>query len=87
MVDKQLREDLEKLRAEIAGLDSDVQSKEKLSQLLMDIEQEVEQANLNQGTKQLAEQVETAISRFETSHPTLTGILNNIMVTLSGMGV
>lgn len=87
MPEKQLREDLLKLRAEIAGLDSDQQAKEKLVALLADIEQELDQSGLNDRVKSLSGQVELAISRFETTHPTLTGVLNNIMVTLSGIGV
>lgn len=87
MPEKQLRDDLDKLRAEIAGLDSDPQAKEKLAALLADIEQELDQSGLNDQVKKLSEQVEGAISRFETTHPTLTGVLNNIMVTLSGFGV
>ena len=87
MPEKQLREDLHKLRAEIASLDSDQQAKEKLANLLTDIEQELDHSGLNDQVKILSGQVEQAISRFETTHPTLTGVLNNIMVTLSGIGV
>lgn len=87
MPEKQLREDLDKLRLEIVNLDSDEQAKEKLNSLVAEIEQELEESGLTDKAKNLSEQVEDSISRFEATHPTLTGILNNIMVTLSGIGV
>ncbi len=87
MGDKQLREDLERLRAEISALDSDEQGKENLTKLVVDIEEQLQQAKLHETAKSFGDQLEAAISKFETTHPTLTGILNNVLVALSGMGV
>ena len=87
MADKQLREDLERLRAEISGLEPDSKTREKLTRLLEEIEQEIDESSLEDIAKSVLEKVEKSVSRFETTHPTITGILNNIMVTLSNIGV
>jgi chorismate mutase len=87
MADKQLREDLERLRAEISNLEPDSKTKEKLTRLLEEIEQEIDESSLEDVAKSVLEKVEKSVYRFETSHPTVTGILNNIMVTLSNIGV
>jgi DUF1009 family protein len=87
MAEKQLREDLERLRAEISNLEPDSKTKEKLTRLLEEIEQEIDESSLEDVAKSVLEKVEKSVYRFETSHPTVTGILNNIMVTLSNIGV
>jgi hypothetical protein len=35
----------------------------------------------------LVEDMKEAVSQFEVEHPTLTGVLNELMVTLSNMGI
>jgi hypothetical protein len=35
----------------------------------------------------MVEQVDGLVSSFERDHPTVAGILNNIMLTLTSMGV
>ena len=87
MSEKQVRDDIEKLRQLIATLDSDDQAKQRLQALLSEIEPDLADLNAEGSLKGLASKLEAKIEEFETTHPTVTGILNNVMVTLSSMGV
>lgn len=87
MAEKQIREDLQKLRSEIATLHSDNAEKAALSQLVADIEEELNDIHSEGTVKRLAAKLESKVNELEASHPTVTGILNSVMVTLSGMGV
>ena len=90
MTAERLREDLEKLRAEVnraAGHDADAQ--QKLNALINDIERRLAGPRDAQGVGHvdLASKVRQAIEHFETDHPRATAILNDIMVTLGNMGI
>ena len=88
MTDKQLREDLEKLRQEVNELtENDFSAREKLNALIGDIETRLETSGEETDDESLFDQIKEAISHFETEHPRATGILNDIMVTLSNMGI
>jgi seryl-tRNA synthetase len=86
-MEKHLIDDLNKLREQVAALDSaDEESKQKLNALIYDIEQRIQNGDSGDADN-LVSQVEQSIARFETTHPTLTAVLNNIMVSLGNMGV
>jgi len=66
-----------------------------MSELLADFEDHLESA---EGASQshttavsdnssLKQRLDDSMGRFEAEHPILTGVLNNIMNTLSGMGI
>ena len=78
---------LERLRKEIAQVASNnPDSYQKLNALISDLENRI--AHLpNQDHAGLVEQVQNEIARFETAHPSATAILNDILVTLSNMGI
>jgi len=81
-----VNEDLIKLREQIAELDTtDRETKTKLESLVADIENQLE--NAEDDSDDLRGQLEQTISRFEATHPTITGVLNRIMVALGNMGV
>jgi len=87
MTHDKLREDLDKLRAEIDNIATDDhESKEKLNQLITQLESRLKSSDVedNQG---LTQNVKEAINQFETEHPRATAILNDIMVTLSNIGI
>ncbi len=63
------------------------QDKQRLNDLIVDIEQQLAEPVLEQESHNLSEQVDTLVARFENEHPTVSGILHNIMITLSSMGV
>ena len=83
----QLEKDLAELKEHLAALDvNDSKAKAEMDLLISDIELQLATPTAN-SSDTLVEQIEGSISEFETSHPTLTGVLNNILVTLSNMGV
>jgi len=88
MPEKILRDDIEKLRNEIANLSPDEDaSKEKLEGLLQDIESSLESEEQNKNQSELLTGLKESVNHFETEHPRATAIINDIMVTLSNMGI
>jgi len=88
MPEKILRDDIEKLRKEIANLSADEDaSKEKLESLLQDIESGLETEQQNKNQSELLAGLKESVNHFETEHPRATAIINDIMVTLSNMGI
>lgn len=86
MSDQQLHADLERLRAEVNALSEDnPDSREKLNLLISDIEKQLDESSEND--EGLIDKLKDAIHQFETEHPRATAILNDIMVTLSNMGI
>lgn len=49
--------------------------------------QEIEELNGNSTDNDIIEKIKTSIENFETEHPRATAILNDIMVTLSNIGI
>ena len=87
MPEQQLRNNLEKLRAEIDQIaDSDTQTKAKLDALINDIEASIDPEQDSEDIK-LVQNIKDTLTHFETEHPRATAILNDIMVTLSNMGI
>ena len=87
MPEKQLRENLEKLRAEIDTVaDNDTQARARLITLINDIEASIDPEQ-ETGDQNIADNIKDAVTHFETEHPRATAILNDIMVTLSNMGI
>jgi len=88
MPEKILRDDIEKLRNEIANLSPDEDaSKEKLESLLQDIESSLDAEEQNENQSELLAGLKESVNHFETEHPRATAIINDIMVTLSNMGI
>ena len=82
-----LRDDLERLREEVNQLsDASINTREKLNVLISDLEQRLDNEN-DEDDSGLIENIRDYISSFETQHPRATAILNDIMVTLSNMGI
>jgi predicted nuclease with TOPRIM domain len=80
-----LKNDLERLRVEINGLaENHPESRDKLNELINDLETRLENKEEHEG---LMENIREHISNFEAEHPRATAILNDIMVTLSNMGI
>jgi len=87
MPEQQLRNNLEKLRAEIDQVaDSDTLAKARLNALINDIEACVDPEQTS-GDNKLVQNIKDTVAHFETEHPRATAILNDIMVTLSNMGI
>ena len=87
MPEQKIRESLEKLRSEIEQLaDDDATTKSKLAKLINEIEAGIDPAQDMEDHK-LSDTIKEALHHFETEHPRATAILNDIMVTLSNMGI
>jgi hypothetical protein len=85
---QQLREYLEQLNSTIGDLHAPDDDKNKLTGLIAEIELQLNEPKLVAGDPQtLVDQVENMVTTFEQDHPRVAGILNNIMLTLSNMGV
>ncbi|MEJ2760217.1 MAG: DUF4404 family protein [Gammaproteobacteria bacterium] len=88
MTDKDLQDKLEQLRAEIDKVAAeDTRARERLDALLGDVEKAIDSESEEEVDDNLVENIRDAISQFETAHPRATAILNDIMVTLSNMGI
>lgn len=84
---QQLREYLNQLTDAIEDLRASEDDKQRLNGLIGDIEHQLTEPQLTQEPSNLVDQVDSLVSSFERDHPTVAAILNNIMITLTSMGV
>ncbi len=87
MDQKQLQDYLDQLNTAIDKSGAPEADKAQLNELIETIEQQLDDPLLAEDSDNLADQVDVMVAQFESEHPTIAGILNNIMVTLSSMGV
>ena len=85
---EQLEHALERLRRELDDLDQGaVDVDERLRVLIDDVEGRLDALERGDGDASLVDAVKHHIEQFELAHPRVTNILNDIMVTLSNMGI
>lgn len=84
---QQLQEQLDQLSQAIENLHAADEDKQQLVSFIQDIEQQLDTPLLADQSQSLADQLDTMVSTFEADHPTVATILNNIIVTLTSMGV
>ncbi len=91
MSEQQLKEQLEHLRALVNEIGAGrPDSLERLNRLVSDIEDRlIEDRWADPGATRpdASDAVREAIRHFEVEHPRATAVLNDIMVTLSNMGI
>lgn len=87
MDQQQLREHLDQLSDAVEGLHTSEEDKNNLNELIVDIERQLTEPLLESEHHTLVEQVDVMVSSFEQDHPTVAAILNNIMLTLTNIGV
>lgn len=88
MTNKDLQQQLEELRAEIDRVArNDAAAKDRMNELLGEVEKTIDASSEEEIDDNLMENLRDAVSQFETEHPRATAILNDIMVTLSNMGI
>lgn len=86
MSEQQLREQLEHLRTLVNEIGAErPDSLERLNRLVSDIEDRLEDRDATR--PDATDAVREAIRHFEVEHPRATAVLNDIMVTLSNMGI
>jgi seryl-tRNA synthetase len=80
-----LHEKIKSLKKELEQLPvSNNAAREHINKLITEIE------NLNESTEEknfVIDKIKSSIDHFEAEHPRATAILNDIMVTLSNMGI
>ncbi len=86
MSQQDIRELLQGLDDALKELSIDEASRAKLDTLVNDLEAQL-QSPVAMAETSLPDQVDELVATFESEHPTLAGILNRLMVTLSSMGV
>lgn len=88
MPDQELREGLDRLRAERDRLPADDhENRERLDALIAQIEDRLAHPDDRERHHTLIERVRETVEEFEVEHPRATAILNDIMVTLANMGI
>lgn len=88
MTEKQINAALEELRKEIEKLEvGDQTAKEHLASLVENIENRLESPESGEEDHDLVEEMKDAVTQFEVEHPRITGIINDIMMTLSNVGI
>jgi hypothetical protein len=87
MEKKEIVQDLSRLLDEIDRLPLDDEERRRLHKLVGDIEGHVDAPDETEHPSELAETLDTLITRFETDHPAFTGVLRRVMNTLGSMGV
>lgn len=84
----ELQTSLDRLRSELAAFGpDDAQARRRLSALVDEIEQELDELDEAADHDSLLEKVQHQIEAFEVEHPRVTNILNDIMVTLANLGI
>ncbi|MGH8499371.1 MAG: DUF4404 family protein [Methylococcales bacterium] len=87
-MNEQLEETLAALRTEVSKLsDLDLESKRKLESFIRNLEIKLNSPDDREHHHSLTEGLSDSLTHFEVSHPRLTGILNDVMMTLSNMGI
>ncbi len=86
MTEQKINDALDELRKQGEEIDNP-ESKERLTSLVENIEQNVDYTGVSEEHQDLIEDVKDAITHFEVEHPHITGVLNEIMMTLSNSGI
>ncbi len=84
MSEQYLREQLQRLTAELEALPLDTEKRESIASLVAEIESQLDDGSADDS---LVEQVEGVMSSFEVEHPRIAAILNSIVTTLGNIGI
>ena len=83
-----LRLSISELRHQLSHLETgDLAARSRIEQLIQEIEGQLDQPREQRQVEELQLKMPGLIEQFEVEHPKLTGVLNQIMVTLSNMGI
>ena len=87
MAEKEINEALFSLRREVEQMeDSHPELRDKLDVLLTQLEEKLETTE-DAHQLHLIDDFKDAVSRFEVEHPTAAGVLGELMLTLSNLGI
>ncbi len=83
-----LHKTLDRLRCELGALGPEaVAVKERVNGLITDLEQQLRDLDNPGHRATMRDRLATLIEEFESKHPAITGMLDQIMTTLASMGV
>ena len=83
----QIYKDLTRLVDEIDQLPLEDAERRSLHKLVAEMESHVTAPEETERPEELTDTVDVLISRFETDHPSITGVLRRVLNALSSMGV
>jgi len=83
----QIYKDLTRLVDEIDQLPLEDAERRSLHKLVAEMESHVAAPEETERPEELTDTVDVLISRFETDHPSVTGVLRRVLNALSSMGV
>jgi molecular chaperone DnaK (HSP70) len=87
MSEQELRQLIEKLRAEVDTLpDEDVEARERLDAIIGELDKKLQEPG-SEDHHGLISNLQDSIKEMEARHPDTTTLLNNIMMTLANMGI
>ncbi|MCB1747470.1 MAG: DUF4404 family protein [Gammaproteobacteria bacterium] len=88
MSKQELKDSLAALRRELATLGPEAAAaRTRLAALVDEVEQELEALETDADHASLMDKLQQQVEAFEVEHPRVTNILNDIMVTLSNLGI
>jgi len=83
-----LHKSLEKLRCELSTLGPEAgPAKDHVNSLIEDLDKELQDLDNPRHRATIRDRLATLIEQFESKHPSITGMLDQIMTSLAGMGV
>ena len=83
-----LHKTLERLRCELSALGPEAGPvKDRVNSLINDLEQQLQDLDNPGHRATMRDRLATLIEQFESQHPAITGMLDQIMTGLAGMGV
>ena len=88
MSEQRMAEALDDLRQELKRLAAgDQEANQRVSGLVEDIEQRLKADTVPEHRPRLLREMEDIVTELEVQHPRITGIINDMMMTLSNFGV
>ena len=88
MSKEDLHKTLERLRAEVSSLDKDAGPvKDRVNSLISDLEHQAQDLDDAGHRATMRDRLTTLIQQIESEHPSITGMLERIMVALNSMGI
>ncbi len=83
----QIYQDLTRLVDEIDRMPLEDDERRRLHRIVGDIEVHVDEPEETERPEELVDTVDELITRFETDHPAVTGVLRRVLNALSSMGI
>ena len=88
MSKEDLHKTLERLRCELSALGPEAAPvKDRVNSLINDLEQQLQDLDNSGHRATMRDRIATLIEQVESQHPAITGMLDQVMTTLAGIGI